>query len=534
MKDICNIAKQINLVTDDLILYGENIAKIKYNNFDHVNRKGKLILVTSINPTKAGEGKTTSAIGIADKLNNLGHQTILALREPSLGPVLGLKGSATGGGECVLLPENEINLHFTGDFHAITSANNLVSTMIDNFLYWDNPLQIDINKIVWQRCLDLNDRALREVEINIKKDLVRKEKFQITAASEIMAILSLSKNFDDLRQRLDQTIVAYNINNEPIYIKDLKITGSLLALLKDAILPNLVQTKYETPALIHCGPFANISHGTNSIIATELGLKLSDYVVCEAGFGSDLGFEKFNDIVNSHQEFTPDCTVLVVTIKALKLNGDLPEEKLDTFDLASLAKGLTHLEHHINIIRNYHLNFLVCINQFATDLPVEIEFLTDWLEKNKIEYGINNTYHLGIKDQPDLANKIIKLANQPQHYTPIIDFNHTLINEKINIICQKIYATNNIEYRPEALAKINHYNTLEFKHFSVCMAKNHQTIWGNADRHDNKVIIWDIKLNSGAQYFIIYLSKIITLPGLNKNPNAFVINVQDNTIINIK
>ncbi len=338
MEKIITIGTKINLKDDDLIKYGDYMAKVKAFNFINLPKKAKFILVTAINPTKAGEGKTTCSIGIADMLNHLGYQTTLALWEPSLGPVFGLKGSATGGGECIMEPENEINLHYTGDFHAITTANNMVSAMIDNLLYWGNPLQIDPKQIVWQRCLDVNDRALRNIEIKINDKLHRSEHFQITAASKIMAILGLSKDFDDLRRRLDQAIIAYNLNNEPVYLHELKITGSLLALLKNALLPNLAQTKYGTPLLIHCGLFANISHGTNSLIATNLALKLSDYVVSEVGFGSDLGFEKFNDIINLNEEYTPDCTVLVATIRALKLHGGAVETTLAIADLGSLKK----------------------------------------------------------------------------------------------------------------------------------------------------------------------------------------------------
>ncbi|MFX4057087.1 MAG: formate--tetrahydrofolate ligase [Spiroplasma sp. hy2] len=535
MEKIITIGTKINLKDDDLIKYGDYMAKVKAFNFINLPKKAKFILVTAINPTKAGEGKTTCSIGIADMLNHLGYQTTLALREPSLGPVFGLKGSATGGGECIMEPENEINLHYTGDFHAITTANNMVSAMIDNLLYWGNPLQIDPKQIVWQRCLDVNDRALRNIEIKINDKLHRSEHFQITAASEIMAILGLSKDFDDLRRRLDQAIVAYNLNNEPVYLHELKITGSLLALLKNALLPNLAQTKYGTPLLIHCGPFANISHGTNSLIATNLALKLSDYVVSEVGFGSDLGFEKFNDIINLNEEYTPDCTVLVATIRALKLHGGAIETTLATADLGSLKKKLEHLQHHIKIIQNYHLNFVVCLNQFATDTPEEIAVVTEWLKEQKIPFGINNTYHFGIKDNPTLVKTILKEIEKPQQYQLLFNPSTTSLTEKIKIICTKIYQTTKIVFSPLAQTKIDFYQqNTKYQHWPVCMAKNHQTIFGNKNPYDDQIIIRDLKINSGAEYFIAYLADIITMPGLNKIPNAVSIDVVNDEIINIK
>ncbi|WP_338966531.1 formate--tetrahydrofolate ligase [Spiroplasma endosymbiont of Sarcophaga carnaria] len=535
MEKITTIGTKIGLTTDDLIKYGDYIAKVKAFNFSHLPKKAKFILVTAINPTKAGEGKTTCSIGIADMLNHLGYQTTLALREPSLGPVFGLKGSATGGGECVMQPENEINLHYTGDFHAITTANNMVSAIIDNILYWGNALQIDPAKVVWQRCLDVNDRALRNVKIKINDKIHRNEHFQITAASEIMAILGLSKDFNDLRRRLDQAIVAYNFKNEPVYLQQLQITGSLLALLKDAVLPNLVQTKYGTPLFVHCGPFANISHGANSLIATDLALKLSDYVVIEVGFGSDLGFEKFNDIINLKKEYTLDCTVLVATIRALKLHGGADKTKLATVDLVSLKKGLVHLEHYIKIIQNYRLNFVVCLNQFATDGSEEITLVTNWLTEQKIPFGINNTYHLGIKDNPLLAKTIIEQTTRPQQYQLLFNPGTTSLTDKIKIICEKIYQTTKVTFSAVAQEKIAFYQQDDkYKTWPVCMAKNHQTIFGNKDPNDDHITIRDLKINSGAEYFIAYLADIITMPGLNKKPNALEIEVVNDQIINIK
>ncbi|AGM25173.1 formate--tetrahydrofolate ligase [Spiroplasma chrysopicola] len=534
MKDIKAIARKLGLTTEQLIFYGNHIAKVKAEVFTSLPRKGKLILVTAINPTKAGEGKTTSAIGIADLMNHLNYSVVLALREPSLGPVFGLKGAATGGGECIIVPEPEINLHFTGDFHAITSANNLVSAVIDNILYWNNSLAIDPNKIIWQRCLDINDRALRNVTLNLGHNIVRSEHFQITAASEIMAILSLSKNLADLEERLNDTIVAYNFQQEPIYLKELKISGSIMALLKDAIRPNLVQTKYHTPAFVHCGPFANISHGTNSLIATDLALKLADYVVTETGFGSDLGFEKFNDIINLQQEYTPACTVLVVTIRALKLHGGMSEEKLDLVDLITLQKGFDHLNKHINIIKQYNLPFVVCINKFSQDDASELKCLEEWLVAQTVSYAINTTYQNGVNADSDLVNKIIAKTREDQEYQPLFNPQTTTVTAKILTICQKIYGVEKVIFSEMAEKKLNKYNASDFRHWPVCMAKNHQTISGNNDGNDNAISVRDVKINSGAKYFIIYLSDIITLPGLNRTPNANNISLIDDKIINIK
>ncbi|WP_342262393.1 MULTISPECIES: formate--tetrahydrofolate ligase [unclassified Spiroplasma] len=534
MKNIKLVANDLGIKDDDLIVYGSAMAKIKFQNINQP-RKGKLILFTSTNPTPSGEGKTTMSIGLAQGLKQLNQSVCLALREPSLGPVFGIKGGAIGGGLSIIQPKDNINLHFTGDFHAITTANNLVSAIIDNYIFQGNSLDIDINNIIWKRCLDLNDRSLRNVEVTISKTIKRKEQFQITTASDIMAIMALAKDFEDLKVRLKRTVVAYSNTGKEITIADLQIVGSILAILKDALNPNLVQSLEGVPALIHCGPFANIAHGCNSVIATDLALKLSDFVITEAGFGADLGLEKFMNIKARKTDIIPDIVVIVSTIKALKLHGITDSNNPN--ELERLQTGIANLSRHINIVKTFNRKLVVCINRWPDDSDEEIAMLLQWCESQNIPVAISTAVKDGGAGAIALAKVVLEQLNKPeQQYLPIYDSNYSL-REKILTVVQKIYQGNNVIYTSQAEEKLQQLENSSYAQLPICFAKtpvsltDNPKILGAPKNFD--ITVRNLKVNSGAGFIIISTGDIITMPGLSKSPQAYNIDVVNNEIINM-
>ena len=521
MKNISSIGKKIGL-NKELILYGKSMAKIDFTKINN-RKEGKLILVTATSPTPFGEGKTTTSIGLLDSLNKLGIKAIASLREPSLGPVFGMKGGATGGGKATVEPSTDINLHFTGDFHAITSANNLLCAAIDNHIHQGNELDIDPDRIQFNRCLDVNDRALKDITIH-GKNYERKEAFSITAASEIMAIICLAKDYDDLREKLNNIIIAYNTQGKPIFAKELDITGAMLALLKNALMPNLVQTSYGNPAIIHGGPFANIAHGCSSIIATKTALKLSDYCITEAGFGSDLGALKFFDIKCRKNNIKPVVTVLVTTIRALKYNGN-----------DNLEEGLSNLQAHIDILKNFTNNIIVSLNKFANDEEKEIELVKDYVEKQDIPFVESTSYLEGENGSIELAKKVLEYDNTS--YEEIYKLEDNLEN-KISRIVKDLYKANKINYSEKSLEIIKLIKENKLDKLPICVAKTQYSISDNKDvlgyPKDYEVTIRDIKLYNGAGFITVYLGSMITMPGLNKEPNYKNIDLINNEIIGVK
>lgn len=521
---ITDIAKKLE-IEKNIELYGHDKAKI---NFYDIKKEpsGKLILVTSINPTPYGEGKTTVSIGLNDGLNKIGKKSIAVLREPSLGPVFGIKGGATGGGYSQVIPMEDINLHFTGDFHAITSANNLISSAIDNHLYFGNELQIDPNRICFKRCLDVNDRALRKVELSN-----REENFNITAASEIMSILCLSKDFADLKKRLANILLAYNKDGHPIFTKDLKLEGSLAVLLKDAIKPNLVQSLENNSVIIHGGPFANIAHGCNSIIATKLGLKLADYVVTEAGFGSDLGAEKFFDIKCRKANLTPACVVIVATIKALKYNANIQKEEIQKPNSQAVKKGLANLEVHIENMKQFTNNIIVALNHYDTDTPEEIEIVKQFVQERGCEFALNDSYLKGGNGSIELANKVVDVCQKQSNFK-LLYKDEISILDKIETVCTKIYHASNINYDKIALEKIKTFEKLGYSKYPICIAKTQYSISDDPKKlgypKDYELYVQDANIYTGAEFIVIYLGKIMTMPGLSKHPNYENIDIDSN------
>lgn len=535
LEPITKIAEKLNIGEEYLETYGKYKAKISNKLYNELKDKenGKLILVTAINPTPLGEGKTTISIGLADGLSTIGKKSILALREPSLGPVFGVKGGATGGGYAQVAPMEDINLHFTGDIHAITAANNLLAAMIDNHIYWGNELGFD--RIIWKRCVDLNDRQLRKVECGLsgeKRVVPRQDGFDITVASEIMAILCLSKDIEDLKARIGNIIVGYNKNDEPIRAKQLKAEGSLAVLLKDAINPNLVQTIENTPALIHGGPFANIAHGCNSIIATKLALKLGEYVVTEAGFGADLGAEKFLDIKCRTAGLKPDAVVCVATMKALKYHGGVPKDDIKKENMEALEKGVHNLLRHVDNIKNkFGLNVIVAINRFLEDTDKEIEFLQSKLQEKGINMSLVEAWGKGGKGAADLATKVVALCENKTelNYTYALEDS---IKEKIEKIATKIYGAEGVEYTEESLKTIEQIEKLGYSNLPVCIAK---TQYSFSDDPKNleckdpfKIHVKDVILKTGAGFIVVITGSIMTMPGLPKVPAAEAIDIQEN------
>ena len=542
LDNIVEIATKAGIKEDELEQYGKYKAKIDSKKlFKRLESKqnGKLILVTSINPTPLGEGKTTMAIGIADGLSRIGKKAILALREPSLGPVFGIKGGATGGGHAQVAPMEEINLHFTGDIHAITSANDLLSAIIDNHIYFGNELGFE--KVTWKRCIDLNDRQLRKVETGLsgEKNIVKREDgFDITVASEIMAILCLATDLQDLKRRIGNIIVGYNKEGKPITAKDLHAEGSLTVLLKDAIKPNLVQTLEHTPAIIHGGPFANIAHGCNSVIATKTALKLADYTITEAGFGSDLGAEKFLDIKCRKANLKPDAVVCVATIRALKYHGGQPKDQIKEENLEALKNGIANLNRHLDNLKNkFGLNVIVAINKFSTDTQAEINLLKQELDKQNIELSLVESHEKGSTGAVDIAEKLVKLVEREENFKYIYQDEDT-IKEKIEKVAINIYGAEGVEYSKEALEEIEKIEKLGFSKYPVCIAK---TQYSFSDDPKNleckepfKIHVNEINIKAGAEFIVAITGKIMTMPGLPRVPSAEKIDIDsDGNIVGI-
>ena len=517
MKDIREIASILSLSENDLELYGKYKAKINVNN--EVNKNGKLILVTSINPTPFGEGKTTMSIGIDDALRKIGKNSLVVLREPSLGPVFGIKGGAAGGGYSQVVPMEDINLHFTGDIHAIESANNLLSAIIDNHIFQGNELGID--KVVFERCVDLNDRALRNVEIKYdNRGLKREDHYNITVASEIMAILCMTTDIDDLKKRIGNILIGYTKENKPIFARDLNCVGAVALLLKDAIKPNLVQTLENNPAIIHGGPFANIAHGCNSVIATKLGLKLADYVVTEAGFGADLGAEKFLDIKCQVANIKPNCVVINATIRSLKYNGGLDKNEITKENLKALKEGIVNLQRHIENISKYTKNIVVCLNKFDFDKESEIEYVKSFVKDMGYPIEVCTSFKDGGDGAIKLATKIVEICNNDIDYKPIYNFNDTIVN-KINTICKEIYRADNVIIGNDIKEKINKINDMGFSNLPVCIAKTQYSFTDDPKKlgapNNFDMTITDVKVSSGAGFIVVLMGSIMTMPGLGKN-----------------
>ncbi len=535
LKNITKIAKKLGVNEEYIEQYGKYKAKISNELLEKKknDKDGKLILVTSINPTPLGEGKTTISIGLADGLSQIGKKPILALREPSLGPVFGIKGGATGGGYVQVAPMEEINLHFTGDIHAITSANNLLSAIIDNHIFQGNELEID--KVIWKRCVDLNDRALRKVQICLsgeKNAVPREDGFDITVASEIMAIFCLAEDLEDLKRRIGNIVIGYNKKGEEIKAKDLKAEGAMTVLLKDAFKPNLVQTLENTPAIIHGGPFANIAHGCNSVIATKMGMKLADYCITEAGFGADLGAEKFLDIKCRNLPKTPDAVVCVATIKALKYHGGMPIEDIKDESIEYLEKGIHNLLKHIDNLKNvFGLNVIVGINKYITDTDNEIEYLRNKLEEKGVNISLVEAWAKGGKGAIDLAEKIVKLCKQPSNFNYCYDLKDG-IKEKIEKIATKIYGAEGVEYTEEASEIIENLEKNGYKEMPVCIAKTQYSFSDDAKdllcENPFKIHVRNVILKSGAGFIVILTGNIFTMPGLPKVPASEKIDIDEN------
>ena len=528
MQNIVNIAKKINIDDEYLIPYGKDKAKIDLSIYEKVkdNKDGKLVLVTAITPTKAGEGKTTTSICLHDGMHKIGVNSLLCLREPSLGPVFGIKGGATGGGKASVIPVDDINLHFTGDLHALTSSINLIAAIIDNHIFQGNELGINPERILWKRALDMNDRALRSVTVmqDEKKGAPRHEEFVITVASELMAILCLANNEQDFIDRVNKIIVAYNFNDAPVTVKDLSISHAIMKLMKNALNPNLVQTLEENPTLIHGGPFANIAHGCNSIIATKLALKLAPIVITEAGFGADLGAEKFLDIKCRVANIKPDAVVMVATIRALKMHGGQAFEDLTNENVEALNKGMCNLAKHLQNISLYGLPVVVCINHFASDTENETDALKQWLEKNNYDYAFCDGFARGGDGSIELANKVKDcLDNKKSNFNYLYD-EKLKIKEKIEIICTKIYGAGNVVYTKEAENNIDEINKLGFDKTPVCIAKTPQSLTDNAKilgaPTGFTVTIREVRLSAGANFVVALSGAIMTMPGLPKVPAA--------------
>ena len=531
-KHIAEVAGKLGIKEEDLILYGNHKAKIQTKNIKKdIKEDAKLVLVTSINPTSSGEGKSTVTIGLSDGLNKIGKKSCVALREPSLGPVLGRKGGAAGGGYAQVVPMEDINLHFTGDMHAITTAHNAIAVLVNNHVFQGNELEID--KIVFNRVMDMNARDLRHVKVNAGTDLERLDGFDITVASEVMAILCLSEGIADLKEKLSNILVAYNKKGEPVYLKDLKIEGVITSLLKDAIKPNIVQTLENNPAIIHGGPFANIAHGCNSILATKTALKFADYVITEAGFGADLGAEKFLNIKCRKAGLKPKAAVVVATVKALKLHGDIEEKDLKEENLEALAKGVQNLEKHIENLRKFNLPIVVALNVFVTDTEKELAFLENWAKEQGVEFSRTEVWEKGGLGGIDLAEKVVKAVEENDKELQLLYKDEASITEKIETVCREIYGADGVNFADEVKAEIERIERLGFKHLPVCMAKTPASLTDNAKIKGRptgfNITINDVKLRSGAGFVVAYANKVLTMPGLPKVPSALNIDIDEET-----
>ncbi len=531
MLKISEIAKKLNLSDDDYSPYGHYKAKINLDVMDKLksNKDGKVILVTAINPTPAGEGKSTTTVGLGQAFNKLNKNTIIALREPSFGPVLGVKGGAAGGGYSQVVPMEDINLHFTGDIHAITTANNAVSALLDNHLHQGNKLNIDPNRILWKRCLDMNDRSLRQITIGLggpTNGVTREDGFNISVASEIMAVLCLSSDMTDLKNRLKRIVLAYNYQKEPVTLGQLGIEGSIALILSDALKPNLVQTLENTPAIIHGGPFANIAHGCNSIIATNMARKLSDYVITEAGFGADLGAEKFLNIKTRQANFKPSAVVVVATIRALKMHGGVDKKDLVTENIDALLKGISNLEKHIENITKFNLPYVVAINKFHTDTDKELSALHKWAKDNNHPVELSDVWAKGGEGALDLANTLINIIDKTDGqdtFTHLYDINDS-IESKISTICKEVYGATTINFTPSVKRQIKNYTKLGYDKLSICMAKTQYSLSDNPKalgRPENfEITVRELRISNGAGFIVALTGDVMTMPGLPKVPSA--------------
>ena len=539
MNRITDVAAAYGIEADELEQYGKYKAKLSDDLWDKIKDRpnGKLVLVTAINPTPAGEGKTTTSIGLADALNLLGKKTVVALREPSLGPCFGIKGGAAGGGYAQVVPMEDLNLHFTGDFHAITSANNLLAALLDNHIKQGNELRIDLKAINWKRCVDMNDRQLRNIVIGLggKADgVVREDHFVITVASEIMAILCLADDMEDLKKRLARIIVAYDVDGKPVTAADLQAVGSMAALLKDAIKPNIIQTLEHNMALVHGGPFANIAHGCNSVQATRFALKLGEIAVTEAGFGADLGAEKFFDIKCQMAGFQPDAAVLVATVRALKYNGGVPKTELAAENLDALAKGIVNLEKHIENLQSYGIPVVVAINQFATDTEAELQFVENFCRERGAEFALSKVHGEGGKGGVELAKTLLAtLEKKEAHFTPVQKLEDNLY-QKIEAMATKIYGADGVNYEPKARKALDKLTELGFGQVPVCMAKTQYSLSDDAKKLGRptgfRITVRDAYVSAGAGFVVCLTGDIMTMPGLPKKPAAFGIDVNDGKI----
>ena len=537
MEPIINIAKKIGLGEDDSELYGKYKCKISLDAIKRLenNKDGKLVLVTAINPTPAGEGKSTVTVGLGQALNKIGKNTVIALREPSLGPVFGIKGGAAGGGYAQVVPMEDINLHFTGDMHAITSANNLLCAAIDNHIHQGNLLRIDSRRIVFNRVMDMNDRALRNIVVGMGGKIngfLREDGFMITVASEIMAILCMASDLEDLKERMGNILIAYNLDGEPVYAKELEVQGAMALLMKDAIKPNLVQTLENTPAIIHGGPFANIAHGCNSIIATKTALKMSDITITEAGFGADLGAEKFLDIKCRYGNLNPDCVVLVATIRALKHHGGVKKDELNISNVDALNKGMKNLEKQIENIKAYGVPVVVAINKFITDSDEEVKAIEDFCKNIGVEVSLTEVWEKGGEGGIDLANKVIKtMESEPSNFKMIYDSEES-IKDKILKIVQTIYGGKGVNYTPQALKQIAEIEKFNLDKLPICMAKTQYSLSDNPSllgRPENfDITVKEVRVSNGSGFIVVLTGDVMTMPGLPKVPAANRMDIKDN------
>ncbi|XFA98836.1 formate--tetrahydrofolate ligase [Candidatus Izemoplasma sp. B36] len=541
MIKINEIAKKLNLTQDEIELYGNYKAKISYEALEKVknNERGKIILVSAINPTPAGEGKSTTTIGLGDSLNKLGYQTMVCLREPSLGPVMGVKGGATGGGYAQVVPMEDINLHFTGDIHAITAANNLISAVIDNHLFQGNVLNIDPENVIWRRAMDMNDRALRKINVglSLKREVPRYDKFDITVASEIMAVFCLATNLEDLKERISKIVVAYNMDQEPITVKDLQVAGAVTMLLKDAFKPNLVQTLEGNPVLIHGGPFANIAHGCNSIMATDYASKISDYTVTEAGFGADLGMEKFIDIKMRAMNSMPEAVVLVASIRALKLHGGVDKTELKEENVEALKKGIENLEKHIESINEFNLPYVVAINRFPTDTDQEVNFMLNWSEQNNHPVSLSEVFAKGSEGGIDLAKKVIKEIENKKQKGNLLYSTDLSIEDKLKEIATRIYGAKEVVFKDKAKEQIEIYKKLGWDKLPICVAKTPLSLSDDGKikgrPRDFTVTVRSFKPSLGAGFIVAMMGNVMTMPGLPKEGAYKNMDVIDNLIVGL-
>ena len=536
MLPIKEVAKGLGITEDDIELYGKYKCKLTDGYLKRIqgNKDGKLILVTAINPTPAGEGKTTTSIGLAQAFNKLNKKAILALREPSLGPCFGIKGGAAGGGYAQVVPMDELNLHFTGDFHAVTAANNLLAAILDNHIQQGNEKNIDTRQVVWKRCVDINDRVLRNIIVGLgeKTDgYVREDHFVITVASEIMAVLCLSENLKDLKDRLSRMVVAYDHDGNPVTAGDIRAVGAMAALLKDAIKPNLIQTLENTPALVHGGPFANIAHGCNSVIATKAALKMADYVITEAGFGADLGAEKFFDIKCRAAGLHPDACVLVATVRALKYNGGVRKEDLSGENLEALKKGIVNLEKHIENVQQYGVPVVVTLNSFVTDTEAEVKFVEDYCRQRNCDFALSRVWEKGGEGGIELAEQVLNtLENKKSDFRPIYDPDMSL-EDKIKTLATRIYGADGVDYSAKAKKQMTELEKLGFCKLPVCVAKTQYSLSDDATLLGKpkgfNINVREMYVSAGAGFVVVVTGNIMTMPGLSKNPAAYSIDVDD-------